>query len=74
MGLIGAGVSDQAAAGVGPHVAAALTTPGAFAAAQTECTGPDAADAWRVLAGVVPDHLTELCRLLAEQAGLGHGP
>jgi hypothetical protein len=74
VGLIAAGVSDQAAAVVGPHVAAALTTPGAFAAAQTECTRPDAADAWRVLAGVVPDHLTDLCRLLAERSGPGDGP
>ena len=69
VGLIAAGVSDQAAAVVAPHVAAALAIPGTFAAAQAECTGPDTADAWRVLAGVIPEHLTEQCRLLAAQAG-----
>jgi hypothetical protein len=74
VGLIAAGVSDSAAAVVAPHVAAALATPGAYAAAQVECTGPDTADAWRVLAGVVPDHLTERCRLLAAQAGSGLDP
>jgi hypothetical protein len=68
VGLIAAGISDQAAAAAAPHVAAALATPGAFAAAQAECTGRDMADSWRVLAGVVPDHLTELCRRLAAQA------
>ncbi|MEO7267646.1 MAG: hypothetical protein ABIW49_00355 [Knoellia sp.] len=69
VGLIAAGVSDHAAAVVAPHVAAALAVPGAFAAAQTECTGPDTADGWRVLAGVVPGHLTECCLLLATRAG-----
>lgn len=66
--LIAAGISDQAAAVVSPHVAAAFATPGAFATAQVECTGPDTADAWRVLAGVVPDHLTEKCLKLAQLA------
>lgn len=69
VGLIAAGVSDQAAAVVGPHIAAALALPAVFAAAQRECTGADTADAWHVLAGVVPDHLTERCLLLAAQDG-----
>lgn len=74
VGLIAAGVSDNAAAAVAPHVTAALVTPGAFAAAQTECTGPDTADAWRILAGVVPGHLTERCLVLAAQGGPAFSP
>ena len=69
VGLIAAGVSDEAAAVVGPHIAAVLAIPAVFAAAQEECTGTGTADGWRVLAGVVPDHLTEHCLRLAALDG-----
>lgn len=66
--LAGAHISDHAAAVSAPHVAAALQTHGAFEAARQECTGPETADAWWILAGVVPEHLAERCRMLARTA------
>jgi hypothetical protein len=74
VGLISAEVSDRAAAVVSPHVVAALSTPGAFEAAAIECTGPDTADAWRILAAGVPEHVAERLHSLAglaETAGGG---
>jgi hypothetical protein len=73
VGLISAEVSDHAAAVVSPHVTAALGTPGAFAAAATECTWPETADSWRILAAVVPDHVAERCRRLARLADTAEG-
>lgn len=66
--LTAAGISDHAAAVSAPHVTAALQTRGAFEAAREECTRPDAADAWWILAAVVPEHLAERCRVLARLA------
>ena len=74
VGLVSAEVSDRAAAVVSPHVVAALNTTGAFEAAAIECTGPDTADAWRILAAVVPEHVAERLHSLAglaETAGGG---
>ena len=68
VGIIAADISDHAAAAVSPHVVAALGTRGAFTAATTECVGPETAEAWRILAGVVPDHVAERCRTLARLA------
>lgn len=68
MGLTAAQVSDLAAAGVSPHVMAALATPGVYESAKTECVGPETAAAWRVLAGVVPDHGTDRLLELAALA------
>ncbi len=65
VGLLSAPMNDRAAAVVSPHISAALSTPGAFEAAQAECTGAETAPAWQMLAAVVPDHLEERCRALA---------
>ena len=73
VGLISAEVSDRTAAVVSPHVVAALGTPGTFEAAATECTRSDTADAWRILAAVVPDHVAERCRTLARIADTASG-
>ncbi len=48
-----------------PHVAAALTTPGAFEAALVECTRADAADLWQAMAEATPDHVRRQCLTLA---------
>lgn len=66
--LTAAGISDHTAAVSAPHVTAALQTHGAFDAALKECTGPDRADEWWVLAGVVPEHVADRCRVLARRA------
>jgi hypothetical protein len=74
VGLIAAKVSDQAAAVVAPHVAAALAVPEVYAAAQVECTSPETAPGWRILAGVVPDHLSDRCLRLAARADAAPSP
>lgn len=66
--LTAADIGDHAAAVSAPHVSAALQAHGVFDAALEECTGPDRADAWWVLAGVVPEHLAERTRVLARRA------
>jgi hypothetical protein len=68
VGLIAAGISDGAAAVVSPHVASALSTPGAPEAAAEECCGPGTAGPWRILAGVVPEHLAARAEALADRA------
>lgn len=73
VGLVAAEVSDHAAAVVSPHVVAALGTPGTFEAAAAECTEPETASAWRVLATVVPDHVAGRCCSLARTAATGAG-
>lgn len=67
-GLIAADISDTAAAAVSPHVMAALATPGVYEAALAECVGCDTAQAWRVLAGVVPEHGAARLLALAQRA------
>ncbi len=68
--LLAAGRGDWEAAVAAPHVSAALQTPGAFEAAMVECAGPETAQAWRLLAAVVPEHVVDHCRMLAERAAL----
>ncbi len=68
VGLIAAQVSDRSAAVVAPHVAAALATPGAYAAAARECVGPGTARAWRILAAAAPDHVADRLNALADLA------
>ncbi|MDO5502482.1 MAG: hypothetical protein Q4G67_04830 [Actinomycetia bacterium] len=68
VGLLAAEVGDLGAANASPHVMVALATPGVFEAAKTECVGPQTAGAWRVLAGVVPDHCADRLLELAALA------
>lgn len=66
--LVAAGLGDSGAAAASPHVAAALSLPGGFEAAMAECTSPESAQAWALLAAVVPEHVAPWCRELAERA------
>jgi len=71
VGLIAADVSPGSLVAAAPYVAAALVTPGAFAAALMECTRAEVADGWQALAEATPDHVSNQCLELAVRSRAG---